>query len=80
MTPIMGLYDVFLRLEAGGVSNANIESDRAFQEQLDGCLAGISRQLPASHPLVAELAVLRDRQQQRFEELTEKTCRRGNEG
>jgi hypothetical protein len=74
-----GLYDVCLRLELEGVTAAKVEPGRAFLRQLDGYLAGISGQLTATHPLVAELSLLRDAQQQRFEELAKKMGHQGDD-
>jgi hypothetical protein len=67
-----GLYQICLRMEAGGAREDYFQKGRAFLEALDGCLMRIAESPNAGQALLQELEGLRDRQKERFETLAQK--------
>jgi hypothetical protein len=64
-----GLYQICLRMEAGGAREDYFQKGSAFLKALDGCLKRIAEFPNAGQGLLQELKGLKDRQQKRFEAL-----------
>ena len=62
-----GLYQVCLRMQAGGARQADIQKGNTFLNTLDGCLKRIAESPNAGQALLQELENLRDSQKKRFE-------------
>jgi hypothetical protein len=65
-----GLYQICLRIQAGGDREAYIEKGNRFLNALDGCLHQIAESANAGQALQQELEGLRDRLKRKFEKLT----------
>jgi hypothetical protein len=67
-----GLYQICLRMQAGGAREATIKKGNTFLNALDGSLKQIAESAYAGPGLLQELEGLRDRQKRRFEKLARK--------
>jgi hypothetical protein len=75
-----GLYDVCLRIEMEGVRDEWVAKGRVFLGELTQHLGHVVGQLPPEQPILKELEVLRNRQEERFNRLCELAAGGGSPG
>jgi hypothetical protein len=67
-----GLYQICLRMEAGGIREDYSQQGGRFLDALDGSLKQLAESPDVEQALLQELKGLKDRQQKRFEALAQK--------